>query len=194
MKALSENEGKEEEAGRGLVDAAAAVPFPSIENAETAAGAEALAEFPPRGPPLRAALVVVSFRASAQAMVESWVHPFGAAFAAKQEEARVFHLSVLEPWYLRLPGVRGSISSGMARAAAAAALKAGAGDGPTSVFAFGDAYNLRKALAVTNTLSCSAFLLDAHGHIRWRASGKALPAELEALVHGTETLLAEGAP
>ena len=54
---------------------------------------------------------------------------------------------------------------------------------------FGDAAPLEE-LGMSNALSAYAFLLDAHGRVRWRGSGKPTEDEINTLLQATEQLAA----
>ncbi|EFJ28953.1 hypothetical protein SELMODRAFT_410829 [Selaginella moellendorffii] len=129
-------------------------------------------------------LVCLSFRNSAEAMVDSWVSPLREAFPSTSD-IQVIELSWVESGVLSFVPVRHlflmCINSSKACTKADRKL----------LYAFGDSYDFRKELRVTNRLTGYMFLVDRAGRIRWRSSGQASPEEASHLVSCTASLLQE---
>lgn len=135
----------------------------------------------------KASLFCLSFRASSQAMVDSWCIPFLEAFSGS-EKVQLYEVSIIESWLLSRKLVKKLLLRFM---------KKSNPDGRKDVlqrqlvYSFGDHYYFRKELHILNLITGYMFLLDKFGRIRWQGFGMATPEELSSLLSCTTLLLEE---
>jgi ATPase complex subunit ATP10 len=196
IRQLKKTGGKFGIAARNLVPIAAAPKFPSL-IVQSPGGTPAF-ELPIQegqnhvGP----TLLCVAFRASAQAMVESWSKPFSKMFKPNNG-IQIFEVSVIESWLLSLKPIRSLLLRTVRDAEPPAATVVGEVQillQRKVVYSFGDTYFFRKTLGIPNLLSGYVFLLDNKGRVRWRASGMATAEELTSMESCTLRLLEEQSP
>ncbi|CAK7332093.1 unnamed protein product [Dovyalis caffra] len=185
--------GKIAVANKIIIPAAAAVKFPDVEvnysngtslklpirSDGNVVGADATA-FP------NATLMCLSFRASSQAMTNSWSVPFLEAFR-DAKDVQLYEVSFIDSWFLCLSPIKKILLR---------MLRKSNSDGNDSlqkqiVYSFGDHYYFRKDLRILNLLTGYIFLLDKFGRIRWHGFGSATEEELSSLVSCTSLLLEE---
>ena len=188
MNGLKHGGGKLALATSALEDAGRAVSFPK--GVALVDSQDAEAALPPAGAAVT--LLLVMSRAGAQPALDSWAVPFAPRCAALSPEAAaaagcvMAQLGLVESRVMALPLLRRAI------------LRGGAGGAPNEarpktlrLFHFGDGAPLRRMLTMPNMFAGYAFLLDARGRVRWRASGTATPPEVEAMHQAADALLAE---
>ncbi|XP_028069552.1 uncharacterized protein LOC114272076 isoform X4 [Camellia sinensis] len=135
----------------------------------------------------KATLLCLSFRASSQAMVDSWSVPFLEAFS-NSEKIKLYEVSLIDSWLLSLNPIKRLLLRIM---------KKSKPDGKDNVlqrqivYSFGDHYYLRKELKILNLLTGYIFLLDNFGRVRWQGFGLATQEELSSLLSCTSLLLEE---
>ncbi|XP_057483535.1 uncharacterized protein LOC130770203 isoform X1 [Actinidia eriantha] len=135
----------------------------------------------------KATLLCLSFRASSQAMVDSWSMPFLEAFN-NSEKVQLYEVSVVDSWLLSRNPVKRLLLRFMRKSKP---------DGRNCVlqrqivYSFGDHYYFRKELKILNLLTGYIFLLDNFGRIRWQGFGLAKQEELSSLLSCTSLLLEE---
>ncbi|CAI7762815.1 unnamed protein product [Closterium sp. NIES-54] len=111
---------------------------------------------------------------------------------------RAVHISWIDSWLLStrpirswlLSSLRGAEAKQHARLADAADSE-GVDGVLTNVYAFGDTWEFRKKLGIVNRLTGYAFLVDAKGRVRWRASGTASDEEMSCMLSATHKLMKE---
>ena len=191
LNGLKHGGGKLAVATSALEDAGRAVAFPK--GIALVDSADADATLPPAGADVT--LLLVLSRAGAQPALDSWAVPFAprcAALNAQPDAApavrgvcAMAQLGLVESRVMALPLLRRAILRGGAGGSSEAQLKT------QRLFHFGDGAPLRRMLTMPNRFAGYAFLLDARGRVRWRASGTATDAEVEAMQQATDALLAE---
>ncbi|KAF3455137.1 hypothetical protein FNV43_RR05585 [Rhamnella rubrinervis] len=135
----------------------------------------------------KATLLCLSFRASSQAMIDSWSIPFHVAFRGSSD-AQLYEISFIDSWLLR----RNLIKRLLLRI-----MRKSDDDGQNNalrrqiVYSFGDHYYFRKELKIMNLLTGYIFLLDKFGRIRWQGFGTATQDEVSSLLSCTSLLLEE---
>ncbi|XP_058110360.1 uncharacterized protein LOC131253395 isoform X3 [Magnolia sinica] len=132
-----------------------------------------------------ASLICLSFRASSQAMIESWTAPFLDAFCAS-ENIRLYEVSLIDSWFLSLTLVKKLLLRTMRKSSTDASNYALQRQ---IVYSFGDHYYFRKELKILNLLTGYVFLLDRFGRIRWQGFGSATQEEVSFLLSSTSLLL-----
>ena len=191
LNGLKHGGGKLAVATPALEDAGRAVAFPKgVALVDTA---DAEATLPAAGADVT--LLLVLSRAGAQPALDSWAVPFAPRCAALDAGASqpggggvcaMAQLGLVESRVMSLPLLRRAILRGGAAGAPNAAWPK-----TRRLFHFGDAAALRRMLTMPNRFAGYAFLLDARGRVRWRASGTATDAEVAAMQQATDALLAE---
>ncbi|KAL3530466.1 hypothetical protein ACH5RR_009788 [Cinchona calisaya] len=135
----------------------------------------------------KASLLCLSFRASSQAMIDSWSKPFLDEYRSSNE-TRLFEVSFIDSWLLTCSPVKKLLLRIMRK------------PNPDDkkdvlqrqiVYSFGDHYYFRKELKILNLLTGYVFLLDKFGRIRWQGFGSATEEELSSLLSCTSLLLEE---
>lgn len=122
----------------------------------------------------KATLLCLSFRASSQAMVDSWSKPFLETFG-NSEKVSLYEVSFIDSWLLSCSPIKRLLLRIM---------KKPKPDEKKSVlrrqivYSFGDHYYFRKELKIMNLLTGYIFLLDNFGRIRWQGFGLATQDEL----------------
>lgn len=134
-----------------------------------------------------ASLLCLSFRASSQAMINSWSTPFHDSFIDSQN-VRLYEVSLIDSWFLSLKPIKGLLLRVMRKSKASRRSDALQRQ---IVYSFGDHYYFRKELKILNLLTGYVFLLDRFGRIRWQGSGLATQEELSSLLSCTSILLEE---
>ncbi|XP_058198411.1 uncharacterized protein LOC131313934 isoform X1 [Rhododendron vialii] len=135
----------------------------------------------------KATLLCLSFRASSQAMVDSWSVPFGEAFN-NSEKVQIYEVSFIDSWLLSRNPIKWLLLRVMRKSKP---------DGRMAmlqrqiVYSFGDHYYFRKEIKILNLLTGYIFLLDSFGRIRWQGFGLAKQEELSSLLSCTSLLLEE---
>ncbi|KAK4763531.1 hypothetical protein SAY87_012969 [Trapa incisa] len=194
MSELKQHGGKIAMANKVIIPAMAAVKFPNLEvtrsdgrsfklpiscKENTAIGGM------PTIP--KVSLVCLSFRASSQAMVDSWSLPFSSAFN-NPKDGHLYEVSFIDSWLL----CRSPIKQILLRV-----LRKKTHDGGKDalerqiLYSFGDHYYFRKELKVLNLLTGYIFLVDKFGRIRWQGFGLASEEEVSSLISCTSLLLEE---
>ncbi|KAA8544166.1 hypothetical protein F0562_022198 [Nyssa sinensis] len=134
-----------------------------------------------------ASLLCLSFRASSQAMIDSWSLPFLDAFSNSQR-VHLYEVSLIDSWLLSRNPIKRLLLRMIWKSNA---------DGRKDVlqrqivYSFGDHYYFRKELNILNLLTGYIFLLDKFGRVRWQGFGSATQEELSALLSCTSLLLEE---
>lgn len=126
-----------------------------------------------------ASLLCLSFRASSQAMTESWIVPFLNAFNSSGG-IQVYEVSLVDSWLLSTSPFRRLFLKMM---------KKSDNTQKHTVYAFGDHYDFRKKLQILNLLTGYIFLLDRFGRIRWHGFGHATDEEISSLLSCTSLVL-----
>ncbi|OIT08081.1 PREDICTED: uncharacterized protein LOC109226722 [Nicotiana attenuata] len=191
---LKQHGGKIATANKIIIPAMAAVKFPALEvsNSDGSSlklpitsagnGVEAnKAEAP------KASLLCLSFRASSQAMVDSWSKPFLDTFK-DSNRVQLYEISFIDSWLLTLSPVKKLLLRTMRKSNPDESKDA---LHRQIVYSFGDHYYFRKELKILNLLTGYTFLLDKFGRIRWQGSGLATEEELSSLLSCTSLLLDE---
>ncbi|XP_043698890.1 uncharacterized protein LOC122649713 isoform X1 [Telopea speciosissima] len=134
-----------------------------------------------------ASLMCLSFRASSQAMIDSWTVPFLEAFRASRN-IQMYEVSFIDSWFLSMNPIKRLLLRIMRKS----------NDDEKNnalqrqfVYSFGDHYYFRKELKILNLLTGYIFLLDRFGRIRWQGFGLATKEELASLLSSTSRLLEE---
>nr|AKM76483.1 AT1G08220-like protein [Francoa sonchifolia] len=193
---LKQHGGKIAMANKIIIPAMAAVKFPAIEVSYsdgkmlkmpiTSDGSMMNADTSAISKP-KASLICLSFRASSQAMIDSWSTPFLDAFSdAKNIE--LYEVSFIDSWILCRSPIKRLLLRTMRKSN-----YQGKNDGLQRqvVYSFGDHYYFRKELKILNLLTGYILLLDELGRIRWQGFGLATEDELSSLVSCTSLLLEE---
>ncbi|XP_057956043.1 uncharacterized protein LOC131149530 [Malania oleifera] len=191
---LNQHGGKIAIANKIIIPAMAAVKFPSVEVSRSDGtslklpiclnGTE-LESFKSNIP--KACLLCLSFRASSQAMIDSWSTPFINTFS-DSTNVQLYEVSLIDSWLLSLNPIKRLLLRIMRKSNP---------DGRKSmlqrqiVYSFGDHYYFRKELKILNLLTGYIFLLDQFGRIRWQGFGLATQEELSSLLSCTSLLLEE---
>ncbi|KAK6776450.1 hypothetical protein RDI58_027451 [Solanum bulbocastanum] len=191
---LKEHGGKIATANKIIIPAMAAVKFPALEVIHsdgsnlklpitfTGDGVEAN-----KLEASKTSLICVSFRASSQAMIDSWSKPFQDTFK-DSKRVQLYEISLIDSWFLTLSPVKKLLLRMMRKS------------NPHEskdvlhrqiVYSFGDHYYFRKELKILNLLTGYVFLVDKFGRIRWQGSGLATEEELSSLLSCTSILLDE---
>ncbi|KAG0473255.1 hypothetical protein HPP92_015112 [Vanilla planifolia] len=123
-----------------------------------------------------ASLLCLSFRASSQRMVESWITPFLNTFNASTA-VRVYEVSFIDSWLLSMSPFKNIFLK---------ISKSSSNPRHRLAYSFGDHYDLRKKLQILNLLTGYIFLLDKQGRIRWQGFGSATPEEVSSLISSRE--------
>ncbi|XAR60068.1 hypothetical protein NMG60_11033307 [Bertholletia excelsa] len=135
----------------------------------------------------KATLLCLSFRASSQAMVDSWSGPFFETFR-NSEKVHLYQVSFIDSWLLSRNPFKWLMLRIMRRS------KPNEGKDVLQrqiVYSFGDNYYFRKELKILNLLTGYIFLLDNFGRIRWQGYGSATEEELSSMLSCTSFLLQE---
>lgn len=196
MSELKKHGGKIAEANKILFPAMAAVKFPDLEVNYSAGkllklpfrsnGNGHVADANMSALP-KASLLCLSFRASSQAMIDSWSVPFVDAFSGSKD-VQLFEVSFIDSWFLCRKPIKQLLLWIMTKSKQ---------DENTDtlkrqmVYSFGDHYYFRKELKILNLLTGYIFLLDKFGRIRWQGSGVATQEESSSLLSCTSLLLEE---
>lgn len=191
---MKQHGGKIALANKIIIPAMAAVKFPALEvnysdgttlklpMTSSGNGVDAYKSVVPN-----ATLLCLSFRASSQAMVDSWSVPFLEAFS-NSEKIKLYEVSFIDSWLLSLNPIKRLLLQIMRKS------KPGGKDNVLQrqiVYSFGDHYYLRKELKILNLLTGYIFLLDNFGRVRWQGFGLATQEELLSLLSCTSLLLEE---
>ncbi|KDD74741.1 hypothetical protein H632_c1102p1 [Helicosporidium sp. ATCC 50920] len=170
-----------------LLPAQTARAFPRMECVEAHGDAATFPEpLPPRDQhKLRATLVTVASRASAQPYLEAWTKPFTSTLG-RHDDLGMVEITIVDSAIMRLwPMKNLLLYSGRS-----ALLRRGEYDPPTRLlFHFGDAVAPKRELGMVNGLTGYVFLLDSSARVRWWGSGEPRPEEIEALLSSAKTLL-----
>ncbi|ERN01284.1 uncharacterized protein LOC18429366 isoform X1 [Amborella trichopoda] len=132
-------------------------------------------------------LLCLHFRASSQAMIDSWSKPFEDAFS-NSRNVQLYEVSFIDSWFLSLSPIRSLLLRTMRKSdfdSEKQTLQ------KQMVYSFGDHYYFRKELQILNLLTGYIFLLDRFGRIRWQGFGLATQEEVTSLVSCTSLLLEE---
>ncbi|XP_050370069.1 uncharacterized protein LOC126788145 [Argentina anserina] len=196
MEELKKHGGKVSEANKILFPAMAAVKFPDLEVYYTdgnilklpfrPTGNENVADANGSALP-KASLLCLSFRASAQGMINSWSVPFVNAFSGSKD-VQLFEVSFIDIWLLCQKPFKHLLLRIMKKPKHddnKDAVKR------HNVYSFGDHYYFRKELKILNLVTGYVFLLDKFGRIRWQGSGVATKEEALSLLSCTSVLLEE---
>lgn len=191
---MKKHGGKIAMANKIIIPAMAAVKFPALEVnfsdgsslklPSTSSGNDSSAD---KLDVPKASLLCLSFRASSQAMINSWSKPFLDEFRSSNE-TQLFEVSLIESWLLRCNPIKRLLLRIM---------KKPSPDEKKNVLqrqivsSFGDHYDFRKELKILNLLTGYVFLLDKFGRIRWQGFGLATPEEVSSLLACTALLLEE---
>ncbi|KAL6204921.1 hypothetical protein ACLB2K_022188 [Fragaria x ananassa] len=196
MDDLKKHGGKVSESNKILFPAMVAVKFPDLEVTYSDGkavklplrpnGNENVADANVSDLP-KASLYCLSFRASAQGMIDSWNVPFVDAFSGSKE-VQLFEVSFIDQWLLCRTPIKQLLLRIMKKPKHDEnkdAVKR------QIVYSFGDHYYFRKELRILNLLTGYVFLLDKFGRIRWQGSGVATQEEASSLLSCTSLLLEE---
>ncbi|XP_042510635.1 uncharacterized protein LOC122086028 isoform X2 [Macadamia integrifolia] len=134
-----------------------------------------------------ASLLCLSFRASSQAMIDSWTVPVLEAFRASSN-LQIYEVSFIDSWLLSMSPIKRLLLRIMRKSNADEKNNALQRQ---FVYSFGDHYYFRKELKILNLLTGYIFLLDKFGRIRWQGFGLATKEELVSLLSCTSLLLEE---
>lgn len=190
---LKKHSGKLATARQSLLPAATAVKFPVLP-VRTANGEQLtlpveqnihdeMAETCASAP---VTLVCIAFRGHGQGLVSSWVLPFINSFKGASN-VRIYEVFYVDQWFLSLAPVRYLLLRSMRPKE-----KVVQDDEMKKVvYAFGDSYDFRKELHITNVLTGYVFLLDEQGRVRWQAYGQSTEEEVSSMVSCTNMLLNE---
>ncbi|XP_028776716.1 uncharacterized protein LOC114733416 isoform X1 [Neltuma alba] len=194
MAELKKHGGKIAIANKVIIPAMVAVKFPDLEVIERDGRAaklpfrqcENVVDADQATVP-KASLLCLSFRASSQAMINSWSLPFIEAFS-KSENVHVREVSFIDSWLLSRNPIKRLLlwyirKSNRDESKDTLQKK--------TVYSFGDHYYFRKELKILNLLTGYIFLLDKFGRIRWQGFGMASENELASLLSCTSALLEE---
>lgn len=136
---------------------------------------------------LHATLLCLSFRANAQAMIDSWTSPFLETFKTKSN-VQLYEISLIDSWLLSLNPIKRLLLRTMRKAETSDGYQ---GLQRHVVYVFGDHYDLRKELNILNLLTGYIFLLDSKGRIRWQGFGIASNDEVSSMLSCASLLLEE---
>lgn len=136
---------------------------------------------------LHATLLCLSFRANTQAMIDSWTLPFLETFKTKSN-VQLYEISFIDSWLLSLNPIKRLLLRTMRKSETSDGYQ---GLQRNIVYAFGDHYDLRKELSISNLLTGYIFLLDSKGRIRWQGFGIASNDELSSMLSCASWLLEE---
>ncbi|XP_076944517.1 uncharacterized protein LOC143615227 isoform X1 [Bidens hawaiensis] len=193
MAELKEHGGKIATANKIIIPAMTAVKFPQLE-ANSSNGkcfklpittygtdTESMKDEIPK-----ATLMCLSFRATSQAMTDSWSAPFIEAFK-DSNKVRLYEISFIESWLLSLTPIKKLLLMMLNKSKP----EENSLLHKQIAYAFGDHYYFRKELKILNLLTGYMFLLDKFGRIRWQGFGNATPDELSSLLSCASLLLEE---
>ncbi|MCO5553626.1 hypothetical protein L7F22_007151 [Adiantum nelumboides] len=133
-----------------------------------------------------ATLVCIAFRGHGQGLLSSWVSPFVNYFKGSTS-VRVYEVFYITQWLLSLPPIPYLLLRSMRSKGEVVQHE----EFKKAVYAFGDCYEFRKVLHITNQLTCYAFLLDEQGRVRWQGFGKSTDEEVSSMISCTLKLLDE---
>ncbi|CAO2814606.1 unnamed protein product [Amaranthus hypochondriacus] len=194
MSDLKKHGGKIAMANKNLIPAAVAAKFPTLEVSysdgtllKLPLGSDGNVVDPNKLNVPEATLLCLSFRASSQAMNESWSKPFLNAFS-DSKNIHLYEVSLVDSWFLSLSPVKRILLRMMKKS------NPSENSGALQrqfVYSFGDHYYFRKELQILNLLTGYVFLLDKFGRIRWQGFGAATEEELSSLLSCTSNLLEE---
>ncbi|KAM3303012.1 putative protein isoform X1 [Capsicum chacoense] len=191
---LKQHGGKIATANKIIIPSMAAVKFPALEVNHSVGsnvklpitsignGIEANKSEAPK-----ASLLCLSFRASSQAMIDSWSKPFLDTFK-NSKRVQLYEISFIDSWFLSLGPVKKLLLRTMRKSNPHESKDA---LHRQIVYSFGDHYYFRKELKILNLLTGYMFLVDKFGRIRWQSSGLATEEELSSLLSCTSFLLDE---
>ncbi|KAI5080744.1 hypothetical protein GOP47_0003927 [Adiantum capillus-veneris] len=131
-----------------------------------------------------ATLICIAFRGHGQGLTSSWVLPFVDYFKGSSS-VRVYEVFYIDQWLLSLPPIRYLLLRSMRPKVEVVQQE----EFRNSVYAFGDCYDFRKALHITNLLTGYAFLLDEQGWVRWRGFGQSTDEEVKSMISCSVKLL-----
>ncbi|KAJ7981090.1 hypothetical protein O6P43_000406 [Quillaja saponaria] len=182
---LKQHGGKIAMANKVIIPATAAVKFPDL---QVSYSDGKMLKLPishsgnvvdvEKSPIPKAYLLCLSFRASSQAMIDSWSVPFLDAFS-NSKEVQLYEVSFIDSWFLCLSPIKRLLLRTMRKSnydESKGALQR------QIVYSFGDHYYFRKELKILNLLTGYIFLLDKFGRIRWQGFGLATQDELSSLL------------
>ncbi|XP_076907136.1 uncharacterized protein LOC143563491 isoform X1 [Bidens hawaiensis] len=193
MAELKEHGGKIATANKIIIPAMSAVKFPQLEvNSSNGkcfklpittygTDSESMKDEIPK-----ATLMCLSFRATSQAMTDSWSAPFIEAFK-DSNKVRLYEISFIESFLLSLTPIKKLLLMMLKKSKP----EENGVLHKQIAYAFGDHYYFRKELKILNLLTGYMFLLDKFGRIRWQGYGNATPDELSSLLSCTSLLLEE---
>ncbi|XP_057540544.1 uncharacterized protein LOC130818387 isoform X2 [Amaranthus tricolor] len=194
MSDLKKHGGKIAMANKNLIPVAVAAKFPTLEVSysdgtllKLPLGSDGNVVDPNKLDVPEATLLSLSFRASSQAMNESWSKPFLNTFS-DSKNIHLYEVSLVDSWFLSLSPVKRILLRMMKQS------NPSENSGALQrrfVYSFGDHYYFRKELQILNLLTGYVFLLDKFGRIRWQGFGAATEEELSSLLSCTSNLLEE---
>ncbi|XP_021843749.2 uncharacterized protein [Spinacia oleracea] len=194
MADLKKNGGKIAMANKILIPAAVAAKFPTLEVSysdgktfKLPIGSDGDVINPNKTDVPKATLLCLSFRASSQAMNDSWSKPFLSAFS-DSKDVHLYEVSFVDSWLLSRNPVKWLLLRMMKKS------KPTENTGALQrqfVYSFGDHYYFRKEVKILNLLTGYTLLLDKFGRIRWQGFGAATEEELSTLLSSTSHLLEE---
>ncbi|XP_048234538.1 uncharacterized protein LOC8275274 isoform X2 [Ricinus communis] len=190
---LKQHGGKIAMANKIIIPAMAAVKFPNLEvnysdgkTLKLPIGSSGNAVDANTSSNPKVSLLCLSFRASSQAMIDSWTAPFLNIFH-DADNIHLYEVSYIDSWLLCRSPIKRLLLRVMRKSNSdeSNALQ------KQIVYSFGDHYYFRKELKILNLLTGYIFLLDKFGRIRWQGSGLATQEELSSLLSCTSYLLEE---
>ncbi|KAL9247585.1 hypothetical protein vseg_021003 [Gypsophila vaccaria] len=194
MSDLKKHGGKVATANQTIIPAATAVKFPALEVSysdgkiiKLPVGSDGIVGDSSKTDMPKATLLCLSFRASSQAMVDSWSNPFHKAFS-DHSNIHIYEVSFVDSWFLSLSPIKRLLLRMMKKSSTTditGSLQR------QCVYAFGDHYYFRKELKILNLLTGYIFLLDNFGRVRWHGSGASTEEELASLLSCTTHVLNE---
>ncbi|KAL2536182.1 ATPase assembly factor ATP10 [Forsythia ovata] len=184
---MKQHGGKIAMANKIIVPAMTAMKFPALEVSYPDGVSDKLPISSVKSDAPKASVLCLSFRASSQAMVDSWSMPFLDAFG-QSKSVQLYEVSFIDSWLLTRNPIKKILLRIMRKSKPAEKNNVVQRH---IVYSFGDHYYFRKELKILNLLTGYIYLVDKLGRIRWQGSGFATPDELSSLLSCASFLLEE---
>ncbi|KAL2511170.1 ATPase assembly factor ATP10 [Abeliophyllum distichum] len=184
---MKQHGGKIAMANKIIVPAMTAMKFPALEVSYPDGVSVKLPISSAKSDAPKASVLCLSFRASSQAMVDSWSMPFLDAFG-QSKSVQLYEVSFIDSWLLTRNPIKKILLRIMRKSKPAEKNNVVQ---QQIVYSFGDHYYFRKELKILNLLTGYIYLVDKLGRIRWQGSGLATPDELSSLLSCASFLLEE---